>query len=51
MPLQRGHTVLVPYAAGTTTVTGALDIVRCRPSAPEHTPPQPDTDTPPTQGA
>lgn len=41
MPLRRGQTVLVPYAAGAAAVSGDLDVVRCRPPAPEHAPPEP----------
>ena len=34
LALERGRTVLVPYAAGATTVTGAVDLLRCRPPSP-----------------
>ena len=33
----RGSTVLVPYAAGATTVTGRLSALRCRPASPADT--------------
>ena len=36
MPLRRGQTVLLPHAAGATTVSGAVHVVRCRPPAPHH---------------
>jgi mannose-6-phosphate isomerase len=31
MPLRRGATVLVPHGAGTTTLSGAVTAIRCRP--------------------
>jgi mannose-6-phosphate isomerase len=34
IPLTRGSTVLVPYGAGPTTVTGDVDVVVCRPGDP-----------------
>lgn len=34
IPLTRGSTVLVPYGAGTTAVTGEVDVVVCRPQDP-----------------
>lgn len=34
IPLARGSTVLVPYGAGPTTVTGDVDVVVCRPGDP-----------------
>ncbi len=40
LPLERGRTVLVPYAAGATTVTGSLDLVRCRPPSPADVDPE-----------
>ena len=33
LELGRGATVLVPYAAGGTTVEGAVDVIRCLPPA------------------
>ncbi len=40
IPLARGRTVLVPYAAGETTLTGSLDLVRCRPPSPAAVDPE-----------
>jgi mannose-6-phosphate isomerase len=34
IPLERGSTVLVPYGAGPTTLTGDVDVVVCRPGDP-----------------
>lgn len=34
IPLTRGSTVLVPYGAGPTTVTGDVDVIVCRPGDP-----------------
>jgi mannose-6-phosphate isomerase len=34
IPLRRGSTVLVPYGAGPTTVTGDVDVIVCRPGDP-----------------
>jgi mannose-6-phosphate isomerase len=36
LPLRRGQTVLMPYAAGAVTVSGDVHVVRCRPPSPEH---------------
>ncbi|HSK96659.1 MAG TPA: class I mannose-6-phosphate isomerase [Euzebyales bacterium] len=44
MPVRRGQTVLVPHAAGATTVSGAVHAVRCRPPAPDQAPPDPGSD-------
>jgi mannose-6-phosphate isomerase len=35
LTLRRGATVLVPYAAGSVEIRGALDLVRCLPPAPD----------------
>jgi mannose-6-phosphate isomerase len=35
LELSRGDTALVPYAAGSTELTGALDAIRCLPPLPE----------------
>jgi mannose-6-phosphate isomerase len=35
LPLRRGTTALVPYAAGTTSVTGAVEAIRCLPPDPD----------------
>lgn len=43
MDVRRGDTLLVPHAAGEATVRGDVDIVRCRPPAPEHAPAAPAT--------
>lgn len=40
-PLRRGQTLLLPHAAGPATVSGHIDVVRCRPPAPEHAPAEP----------
>ena len=34
LPLRRGTTVLIPYAAGTTTLSGDLEALRCLPPSP-----------------
>jgi mannose-6-phosphate isomerase len=34
-PLAKGDTLVVPFDAGTTTVDGAVTVIRCRPAAPE----------------
>lgn len=39
LPLTRGSTVLVPYGAGATAVTGDVDVVVCRPQDPTVTRP------------
>lgn len=39
MPVRRGQTVLVPHASGQATLTGDLEVIRCRPPAPEYAPP------------
>lgn len=42
VPMRRGSTALVPYGAGTTTLTGDLDVVICRPGDPSvRRPPRP----------
>lgn len=38
LPLRRGQTLLLPHAAGRATMSGDIDVVRCRPPAPEHAP-------------
>jgi mannose-6-phosphate isomerase len=35
LALTRGMTILVPYASGAAEVTGAVDVIRCLPPAPE----------------
>jgi mannose-6-phosphate isomerase len=35
LPLTRGDTVLVPFAAGRTAVVGAVELIRCLPPAPD----------------
>lgn len=37
LPLSRGQTVVVPFAAGSSTVDGDLTVVRCRPPKPQRT--------------
>lgn len=46
MPLRRGQTVLVPHAVGAAAVSGDLDVIRCRPPAPEHALREPDSGAP-----
>lgn len=38
LPIRRGQTVLVPHGSGTMTLAGGVELVRCRPPAPEHAP-------------
>jgi mannose-6-phosphate isomerase len=38
LDIQRGDTVLVPYASGATVVSGDLTLVRCQPPAPDQRP-------------
>jgi mannose-6-phosphate isomerase len=35
LPLTRGDTVLVPFAAGRTALSGAVELIRCLPPAPD----------------
>ncbi len=44
VPVGRGTTLLVPYGAGAVTVSGAVEVVLCRPAAPggEPRPPRPE---------
>jgi mannose-6-phosphate isomerase len=35
LPLTRGDTVLVPFAAGRTSVSGGVELIRCLPPAPD----------------
>ncbi len=34
LPLSRGTTVLIPYAAGATTLSGDVEAIRCLPPSP-----------------
>ena len=34
LPLRAGTTALVPFAAGATTLSGELDVIRCLPPDP-----------------
>jgi mannose-6-phosphate isomerase len=35
LPLARGDTVLVPFAAGATAITGGVEVIRCLPPTPD----------------
>jgi mannose-6-phosphate isomerase len=41
LDLREGMTVLIPYAAGPARLSGAIDVIRCRPPAPGGAPDRP----------
>lgn len=42
--VRRGQTILIPHAAGAASITGDVELVRCRPPAPEYAALPPDAD-------
>jgi mannose-6-phosphate isomerase len=36
LDLRRGQTLVVPFSAGPTVISGQIDVIRCLPAAPQH---------------